>query len=186
VTRTARGAESPITRIFGGTFRSTLRVPHAKDSVLLEAWRALALDITPDGVRSIGAALAQLAHPQTVQVAAPTRAGATVDAQQTVLVDALPPILVLHLKRFMYDTAVRDVVKLGKAVAFERELEIAPGACVSPARVCPADGAQSCSRPARASSGGPRATSCSRCCTTTARPRRAGTTRSTCCTRTAT
>lgn len=38
-------AESPITRIFGGKFRSTLRVPHQKESVVFEDWRSLRLDI---------------------------------------------------------------------------------------------------------------------------------------------
>jgi len=37
--------ESPITRIFGGKFRSTLRAPHQRDSVMVEDWRALQLDI---------------------------------------------------------------------------------------------------------------------------------------------
>ena len=40
-----RSAESPITRLFGGKFRSTLRAPQQKDSVVIEDWRALQLDI---------------------------------------------------------------------------------------------------------------------------------------------
>jgi hypothetical protein len=40
-----KGTEFPITRIFGGKFRSTLRGPGQKDSVLVEGWRALRLDI---------------------------------------------------------------------------------------------------------------------------------------------
>lgn len=43
--RQVRATESPITRIFGGKFRSTLKVPHQKDSVLIEDWRSLPLDI---------------------------------------------------------------------------------------------------------------------------------------------
>lgn len=94
---------------------------------MVEDWRSLQLDITPESVHTIKEALAQLSAPQTVQITSPIRAGQTVDAQQTVLIESLPSILVLHLKRFMYDKAVRDVVKLGKKVAFERELEINPG-----------------------------------------------------------
>lgn len=41
----AKSTESPITRMFGGKFRSTLHVPHQKDSVLFEDWRSLRLDI---------------------------------------------------------------------------------------------------------------------------------------------
>ena len=52
VTRTVRGAapDSALTRIFGGKFMSTLRVPGQKDSAVKEDWRALQLDIS---VRSI-------------------------------------------------------------------------------------------------------------------------------------
>jgi ubiquitin carboxyl-terminal hydrolase 10 len=40
-----RGTESPITRIFGGKFRSALRIPGQKDSVTIEDWRSLRVDI---------------------------------------------------------------------------------------------------------------------------------------------
>ena len=40
-----KGTESPITHIFGVKFRSTLHAPGQKDSVLVEDWRALRLDI---------------------------------------------------------------------------------------------------------------------------------------------
>lgn len=40
-----KSANSPITRIFGGKFRSTLKVPGQRDSALLEDWRAIQLDI---------------------------------------------------------------------------------------------------------------------------------------------
>lgn len=40
-----KAAESPITKIFGGKFRSALRAPGQKDSVIVEDWRSLRLDI---------------------------------------------------------------------------------------------------------------------------------------------
>lgn len=40
-----KSSESPITRMFGGKFRSTLKAPHQKDSVTVEDWRSLRLDI---------------------------------------------------------------------------------------------------------------------------------------------
>ena len=40
-----KAVESPITRIFGGRFKSTLRAPGQRDSVLTEDWRSLRLDI---------------------------------------------------------------------------------------------------------------------------------------------
>jgi ubiquitin carboxyl-terminal hydrolase 10 len=96
--------------------------------VLVEDWRALALDIGGDGVRTIPDALRAHAHPQPVTIASPTRPGHPLEASQTMLIETLPAVLVVHLKRFMYDRAVGDVVKVGKKVAYERELEIGPGA----------------------------------------------------------
>ncbi|KAJ7858810.1 hypothetical protein B0H14DRAFT_3864257 [Mycena olivaceomarginata] len=103
VTRTVKSAESPITRIFGGRFRSTLRAPGQKDSVIVEDWRSLRLDIQCDGIHTIADTLALISHPQT-----------------RILIVALPPILILHVKRFCYDTAVGGVVKVGRRVALGR------------------------------------------------------------------
>jgi ubiquitin carboxyl-terminal hydrolase 10 len=49
------------------------------------------------------------------------------EASQQVLIEALPPVLVLHLKRFLYDMAVCDIVKIEKPVQFMPELEIPLG-----------------------------------------------------------
>lgn len=40
-----KGADSPIQRIFGGKFRSTLKAQFQRDSVTVEDWRSLRLDI---------------------------------------------------------------------------------------------------------------------------------------------
>lgn len=80
-----------------------------------------------EDVHSIKDALRYLSHPEAVQITSPTRPGVVIDATQQVLIETLPPILILHLKRFHYDTAVNDVVKIGKQVAFGPELEIGPG-----------------------------------------------------------
>ena len=62
-----------------------------------------------------------------MQVSSVTKGNAVVDASQQILVESLPPILVLHLKRFHYDTATKGVVKIGKQVVFGPELEIPSG-----------------------------------------------------------
>jgi ubiquitin carboxyl-terminal hydrolase 10 len=78
-------------------------------------------------IHTIQDALEYISHPQTVQVTAPARPGVTIEASQQVLIEALPPILVLHLKRFLYDTSVGGVVKLGRQIRFAPELEVGPG-----------------------------------------------------------
>ncbi|KAI9511095.1 hypothetical protein F5148DRAFT_975728 [Russula earlei] len=137
LTRTAKSVESPITRIFGGKFRSTLHAPHQRDSVVVEDWRSLQLDIQRDSVRSIQDALSHISQPQPVQVGP----SGTNEASQQVLIEALPSILVLHLKRFLYDTAARGVVKIGKHVQFSPELEI-PLDIMAPAARRPAQPAR--------------------------------------------
>ncbi|KAJ7208935.1 hypothetical protein GGX14DRAFT_632992, partial [Mycena pura] len=137
-------AESPISHIFGGKFRSTLRAPGQKDSVIVEDWRSLRLDIqvisllsvlanptlTPalhvqrDGIHTIQDALALTSQPQSVQMTNPSRPGVVVEASQQVLIESLPSVLVLHIKRFCYDTTVGGVVKVGKQIAFTPGLSI--------------------------------------------------------------
>jgi ubiquitin carboxyl-terminal hydrolase 10 len=78
-------------------------------------------------VHTISDALQFISHPQSVQVSSQTRPGVTVEASQQVLIETLPPTLVLHLKRFLYDTKVGNVVKLGKPISFTPELEIDQG-----------------------------------------------------------
>lgn len=78
-------------------------------------------------VHTISDALQQISHPQPVQISQPTRPGVVVEASQQALIESLPPILVLHLKRFLYDISVGDVIKIGKQIAYGPELEISSG-----------------------------------------------------------
>jgi ubiquitin carboxyl-terminal hydrolase 10 len=50
------------------------------------------------------------------------------DASQQVLVEVLPPILALHLRRFQHDVAAGGVIKIDKSIQFDSELKIPPGA----------------------------------------------------------
>ena len=40
------------------------------------------------------------------------------------LINSLPPVLVLHLRCFRYDEAAGGVIKIGKPVLFSPELDI--------------------------------------------------------------
>ena len=73
-----------------------------------------------DSVHTIQEALSYISHPQPVEVGP----SGSSEASQQVHIEALPPVLVLHLKRFLYDTTARGVVKIGKPVQFSPELEI--------------------------------------------------------------
>lgn len=116
--------ESPITRIFGGVQRSLLRVPGQKDSALSEPFLALQLDVQPTNVETIEDALANLSQPETVNDYI-VKGGLRVDATKQLFLEQLPPVLILHLKRFSYNN-VGGVIKNSKVVGYKMELEISP------------------------------------------------------------
>ena len=49
------------------------------------------------------------------------------DANQQVFIEALPPVLVLHLNRVRYDATAGGIVKIGKSIQISPELEIPLG-----------------------------------------------------------
>ncbi|KDQ50115.1 hypothetical protein JAAARDRAFT_42360 [Jaapia argillacea MUCL 33604] len=75
-------------------------------------------------MHTITDALQYIPHPQSVQVTSPIRPGVIIDASQQVLIEPLPPILVLRLKRFHSHVGVGGAVKIGKQTPFGPELEI--------------------------------------------------------------
>ena len=76
-----------------------------------------------DSVHAIEDALARISHLRPVQL---DPSGFS-EACQQVKIEVLPPILVLHLKRFLYDVAADGIVKINKHVQFAPEVEIPLG-----------------------------------------------------------
>ena len=116
-------AETPITKIFGGKLRSELRVPGAKNSVTLEPYQPLQLDIGSPQVNNITDALKGLTRLETLHgdFKSPRGLGAT--AKKQVFIETLPPVLILHLKRFQYDNA-GGTQKIWKKIGYPLDLEI--------------------------------------------------------------
>ncbi|KAI8848701.1 hypothetical protein BC829DRAFT_393685 [Chytridium lagenaria] len=108
VTRKTEILESPITQIFGGRVRSNIKRHGSKDSAMLEPFVSLQLDIAPDNIHTIEDAL---------------HLNAEVTKQN--LFDHLPPILIMHMKRFVFDVAGGSQ-KIRKHVAFSPILKIRP------------------------------------------------------------
>ena len=75
-----------------------------------------------DSVHTVEDALARITYLQPVQLGL---SGS--EASQQVLIETLPSILVLHLKRFLYDTATNGINKISKPIQFAPELEISHG-----------------------------------------------------------
>ncbi|KAF2271166.1 cysteine proteinase [Lojkania enalia] len=110
--------ETPITKIFGGKIRSEYRKPGEKTSVTLEPYQPLQLDIGSPTIHNITDALKGLTHLETLDNA--TR-GAKASTKQ-VFIETLPPVLILHLKRFHYDA--NGAQKVWKKIGYPLELEI--------------------------------------------------------------
>jgi ubiquitin carboxyl-terminal hydrolase 10 len=119
-------------------------VPSQPDTVTIEAWRSLQLNIQvcfssfspsrphrltsdpfaqPNSVHTVQDALARVSQPQPVRIG---QSGVN-KATQQVLLEALPQILVLHLERFVYDAATEGINKVSKPIQFAPELEIPIG-----------------------------------------------------------
>ena len=73
-----------------------------------------------DSVHTIEDALKRISDLQTVEL------GPSGEASQQLVIETLPSILVLYLKRFLYDEATKGTVKISKSVQFALELEIPP------------------------------------------------------------
>ncbi|KAI2206211.1 hypothetical protein LOZ16_005204 [Ophidiomyces ophidiicola] len=116
--------ESPITKIFGGKIRSEFRVPRNKISVTLEPYQSLQLDIGSPQVNNIIDALKGLTRPETMHGDFSSSRGPRVSATKQIFIESLPPVLILHLKRFQYDNVTKGTQKIWKKVGYPLELEI--------------------------------------------------------------
>ncbi|KAH0541871.1 hypothetical protein FGG08_003676 [Glutinoglossum americanum] len=115
--------ESPITKIFGGKLLSELRVPGLKSSVTLEPYQPLQLDIQSPQVNNITDALKNLTRSEILHGDFNSPRGPGTTAMKQVFIETLPPVLILHLKRFQYNNT-GGTQKIWKKVGYPLELEI--------------------------------------------------------------
>ena len=114
--------ESPVTKIFGGKLRSEWKVPGNKNSVTLEPYQPLQLDIGSPLVNNIVDALKGLTRPESMQGDFNSSRGSRVTATKQVFIETLPPVLILHLKRFQYDHTTKRTEKIWKKVGYPLDL----------------------------------------------------------------
>lgn len=101
-----------------------MRCPGAKDSINLEPFQSFPLDIQPENVHSIEDAIANMTLPETMHDYTSPK-GIKVDATKQVYLEVLPPVLILHMKRFVFDN-IGGVQKLSKRVNYGAKLTIDP------------------------------------------------------------
>lgn len=115
--------DTPITQIFGGKLRSELRVPGMKNSVTLEPYQPLQLDIGSPHVNNIVDALKGLTRSETLHGDFNSPRGPGYSTTKQVSIETLPQVLILHLKRFQYNNA-GGTQKVWKKIGYPLELEI--------------------------------------------------------------
>lgn len=101
ITRSAGYSPSPLMDIFGGEMRSSVTAD-GETSASLQPFFTLQLDIQ-DGVKSVEDALAHLAAEERVHHYYSSKSRQEVDAMRRTTLEKLPQVLILHLKRFVYD-----------------------------------------------------------------------------------
>ncbi|GER43593.1 ubiquitin carboxyl-terminal hydrolase [Striga asiatica] len=131
VTRTQNFVPSELDSIFDGQLRSVVNARGNKPSATVQPFRLLHLDISHEAIRTIEDALRFFSAPETLDEYRPSRAGkvGVVAARKSVHIQALPKILILHLKRFGYDAF--GSTKLHKPIRFPLELVLSRNLLVS-------------------------------------------------------
>lgn len=106
---------SPITKIFGGRFRSVLTVPKSKDShsITVDPYRSILLDISLEEVNTIEDALWKLNEVEKLPYK--TEDGVEVVAQKQTYIEDLPEVLTLQLKRFSFQHKQEEAFENGSA-----------------------------------------------------------------------
>mmetsp|Transcript_46944 Transcript_46944/g.102075 ORF Transcript_46944/g.102075 Transcript_46944/m.102075 type:complete len:523 (+) Transcript_46944:92-1660(+) len=106
--------DSPILRIFGGLVQSTVRAKGAKtDSVSLEPFNHIGLNISEPNVTSVRLALEAFCNQETVNEG---------HATKTTQFKVLPPVLIICLKRFTYNRVKRCSEKIKKPIQYDQKL----------------------------------------------------------------
>ncbi|CAI8016024.1 Ubiquitin carboxyl-terminal hydrolase 10-A [Geodia barretti] len=113
--------ESVVSEVFGGEVRCVLQRQGAKESATVEPFFSLQLDIQSGEVWSLQDALVCLATREAVQMNSGTQN--EVDAHRRQSLARLPMVLVLHLKRFLFDKTGGSQ-KLMKQVSYKIDLEV--------------------------------------------------------------
>lgn len=117
-------AQTPITKIFGGNLRSEFRVPGNQTSVTLEPYQSLQLDIGGPMINNVVDALCNLTTPEIMHGDFNPSRGPKVNATKQVFIESLPSVLVLHLKRFQFDSTSHGTQKIWKKIGYPLELEL--------------------------------------------------------------
>lgn len=125
--RSAKVVNTPIQEIFGGSLFS-VRTARKDSCGHRSPFFDLQLDISGDNVKSVQDAIVSFTALETIQDFYCSKTRQKLDAQCRTSLDQLPPILILHLKQFVY-TPDHGLKKLMKKIEYPIDFEI-PEICL--------------------------------------------------------
>ena len=109
---------------FVGMIRSSVRALGRETSAILQPFFALQLDIQANSVQSVEDALIQNFSSESIDGYICPKTEQVAEATRTQSLEGLPPTLILHLKRMVYDGTTGGCQKVMKEIAFPIDLEI--------------------------------------------------------------
>jgi ubiquitin carboxyl-terminal hydrolase 10 len=127
VTRRVAGTSQPVTPVQAlalGMCRSCVKVEGKDSSATLQPFYTLQLDIQDRDIQSVTDALLANFASEKLDGFVCGKTKQEVDATRSQSLEELPPVLILHLKRFVYDAATGGVQKIMKPVEFCVDLEV--------------------------------------------------------------
>jgi len=122
----AGASKPPLAEIFQGQMRSCLQPLNGDPTATLQPFFSLQLDIQSEKVSNVTEAIVNNFATEIIDGYLCPKTKVAVEASKSMTLEELPPILVLHLKRFVYDGSGKGSQKLCKNIDFPVDLEIGP------------------------------------------------------------
>ncbi|CAH1779744.1 unnamed protein product [Owenia fusiformis] len=123
VTRVTESVPSPIMEVFGGQLRSVFHQQGCKESATLQPFFTLPLDIQPEKVLTLKDAIENVMTKEVIHGYTNSKTKKEVEAYKRLSLESMPPVLILHLKCFVYNKS-GGIQKLLKQIEFGESLEI--------------------------------------------------------------
>ncbi|KAJ9082567.1 hypothetical protein DSO57_1003338 [Entomophthora muscae] len=113
ISRETKVVATPITSLFSGLYRNTLKVKGKAPSVSQDCSIDLQLEVEPDHIRTVQDALNHLLKAESLDKADPSDDFSAGHVSKHFSFESLPPILVLHLKIVVFckEVGARKILK---------------------------------------------------------------------------
>jgi len=116
---------TPMGQIFQGQIQSCVTSSNGEPTATLQPFFTLPLDIQSKSIKNVSDALIHNFTAETLDGYVCSKTKKEIEASRSLYLDELPSVLILHLKRFIYDeTSSGGCQKLLKNIDFPVDLEI--------------------------------------------------------------